>query len=725
MLKPIKVINKIILYCFYSLFLITPLIMTSITSELFEFNKMIFIYLITVIILFFWLTKMILLKKIIIKKTPFDIPILLFFLSQLLAMIFSIDRHTSIFGYYGRFNGGLLSIIAYIILFYSLVSNYWQLGEEIIFKFIKISIISSLLVILWGLPGKWGYDLTCLVFTGQLFNNCWTDQFRPAERLFSTLGQPNWLGAFLAINFFFGIYFFLTKKEKKSLILNTGYLLLNFITILFTRSRSALLSVVSGIILLVIYFIFFFHHRQTLTYYFKKLAVLVICLLSAVFIFKTGINQVDKLFSLDSYIFIFKTNNKSKIPHAVKQNKTTESKQFVTESGEIRRIVWKGAIELGKKYPLFGTGVETFAYAYYFVRPKEHNLTSEWDYLYNKAHNEYLNYLATTGFIGLGSYLLMIAAVIFIGVKKVFYGDKTDKILVVCLLLSYLIILITNFFGFSTTTINLFFYLLPALLIVKKEAPLSFSDKQLNNNLNNPSSTQKIFIFISSLFAVYLLFYIFRYWLADIYYAKGSNYYNIGRYQEAAGYLNKAIKLKYEHVYEDKLSYLLANLALINAYQKQEEATRQMIKLAQYYNQKSLRAAPKNVLYWKTQAKNSYIFYQITNDPAALQMGIQSLKTARYLSPTDPKIPNSLAIFYSLLADETKDKRLKKEYQNLSIKEINLAINLKANEKSYYLLKGQLLKKFSRREEAKKSFQYILDRFDANDAEVISELKNL
>ena len=54
---------------------------------------------------------------------------------------------------------------------------------------------------LWGLPGRFGYDMSCFLFLGQLNNSCWTDQFHPEVRMFSTLGQPNWLGAFLAVNF--------------------------------------------------------------------------------------------------------------------------------------------------------------------------------------------------------------------------------------------------------------------------------------------------------------------------------------------------------------------------------------------------------------------------------------------------------------------------------------------------------------------------------------------
>src|SRR5207245_1652543 len=42
----------------------------------------------------------------------------------------------------------------------------------------------------------------------------------------------------------------------------------------------------------------------------------------------------------------------------------------------------------------------------------------------------------------------------------------SKQLLLICLLCSYVTILVTNFFGFATTTINLFFYLIPGCLIV-------------------------------------------------------------------------------------------------------------------------------------------------------------------------------------------------------------------------------------------------------------------
>ncbi|MBI3619591.1 hypothetical protein HY214_00360 [Candidatus Roizmanbacteria bacterium] len=197
-------LDRVLRYVYLLLFFAVPLVMASWTSELFEFNKIMVIYGASVIVFFLWGFKMILHKKIILKKTPFDIPIILFLLAQILATIFSIDFHTSLFGYYGRFNGGLISIIAYLILYYGAVSNF---QASVVKRILLVSLAASGVAILWALPGKFGHDLSCLLFAGRFDNSCWTDQFRPSERLFSFLGQPNWYAQYLLIHFFLALYF--------------------------------------------------------------------------------------------------------------------------------------------------------------------------------------------------------------------------------------------------------------------------------------------------------------------------------------------------------------------------------------------------------------------------------------------------------------------------------------------------------------------------------------
>lgn len=666
-------INKIVRFLYYSLFFLTSLIMFPYTSELFEFNKMLFIYSIATLVGFFLAVEFILSKKNPLPKTFFNW-VIAFFISTLLAStLFSIDRHTSLFGYYGRFNGGVFSIIAYIILFYGFVSHFnTQKNQE---RVLKTSLISSFLVILWGLPGKFGYDLSCYLFTQHLNNNCWSDQFRPQDRMFSTLGQPNWLGAYLAINFFIGLYFYISQKaDNKSHRLGViswlygGYLLINFTSILFTRSRSALMSWGIGMILFSVLITWFNMKIKTrLASFSKKLVVLgIVCFLS-ILIFRTGADKIDRFIPFQP-----KTS----------QQQVTKAPQLsseVTESLDIRKIVWKGAIQLGLNYPLFGTGPETFAYSYYQTRPVEHNMTSEWDFIYNKAHNEYLNYLATTGFIGFSSYFLMIGSVIYLFILK--FRDKDNQLLTISLFISWLTILITNFFGFSTTTINIFFYLIPGFLFMSEIEKKDVKNKTVN-------LFRKLLLLIPFCIATYIFVFLFNYFMGDITYSQADAYSKSDEYVQSFRLYDKALKLHKEHVYEDKLSYVLANLAVLSATDSDKSTPQKLIQASKAYNTLSLQASPQNPLYWKTQAKNYYLYYQITNNKKDLQSGLDALDIVEKLSPTDPRVDYTKTVLYDLLDNE-----------NQALSSINHTIELKADYRDAYILKAQLLRKYGKKDE--------------------------
>lgn len=704
-------------YLYYLLFFLTPFIMYSGTSELFEFNKMIYIYLITSSILCVWVARMVSQGRVLFKRTPFDIPIALFFLSQLLSTLFSIDVHTSIFGYYGRFNGGLLSLISYLILYYSFIELYDNKKEELsrcIINILKISIVSSTLVVLWGLPGRIGYDLSCLVFSGKLNNACWTAQFDPAARMFSTLGQPNWLGAYLAIIFFVILNHFFHASDKKKIQKHYfsyfGLIFLTLLAIFFTNSRSTIVSIIASIGFV---FLWILVKRKNLDLPFlkKKLILLFAGLIFCIIVFKTGINQIDRYLSLPQ----------PKAPVVVQTKTQTPPSAFkVSESIDIRKIVWKGAVNLGLQYPLFGTGVETFAYSYYFVRPIEHNLTSEWDYLYNKAHNEYLNFFATTGVFGLATYLLYIGTVITLGL---YWSYKSTSLLQLSLLVAWITILISNFFGFSTTTINLYFYLIPALLYSLEI--LKEKNVQLKKTETKTEKGNAIAYIAVGLFYVFLLQFFITYWWADTKYAQSEIYAKTNDYQTAYTLLNRAIQLHGDHVYNDKLSFDLANLALIASYQKDAKLSEELIKTSNSYNELALKESPQNILYWKTRIKNLYLFYQISLNKKYLTAGIEALSEAQKISPTDPKLPYFSATYYSLIFDEEKDPALKTELQKKSLDAIDLSLKLKNDYYESYYLKAQLLKKYKMKTQAKEVYEYILKNISPNNKQVQDELKNL
>lgn len=649
---------KHIRFFYYILFFATPLAMSASTSEIFEFNKMIGIYFCTMIIATLWSIDFIMHKRIIMKPRILFFA-LIFLITQIISTFTSIDPHTSIFGYYGRFNGGLLSIFAYIILLFVFVQVF---TKEDLKTLLKVSLFASLTVMVWGIPGRFGSDLSCALFTGQFTNACWTAQFQPEVRMFSTLGQPNWLGAYLAIHVFVGGFFLLNsllpkKTKEQSVTFNLeilktylshwnwgstfyfAYTLFTVLCIWFTRSRSSLLAVAIGFMAIIYVLLWKFY---------KKLAP----------IFIAGI--VLSVIAVAVYVTTL--------------DLSTIRQTNVTESFDIRKVVWKGAIDLGLRYPLFGTGVETFAYSYYFTRPVAHNLTSEWDFLYNKAHNEFLNYFATTGFVGLIAYMLFLGFALWIITKKSLAEEHAQPLaLYVCLIGALVTIHVTNFFGFSTTTVQLFFYLIPGFFIAwhTLEAPQA--------TIQRVGWMQKIIVIMIAIIGVAGCTYFMNYYRADKIYARVDAQLAASDYQSAISLLDNATQLHYEHVYEDKLSSTLASLAYVvhTSNPNEKDLAQKLITLAETYSTQTLVMAPKNVLYFKTLAKNSYLFYLITKDEKRVQQSIQALEAAKKIAPTDVKLMHTLALFYSNFLKDTQDAGKKAEYKKKALQELNTALHMK------------------------------------------------
>ncbi len=399
------------LYLFYLLFFLTPLLVTSITSELFELPKMYFIYTITILATSLHLLYIVNKKQVFLKPHPLIPALLVFLLSQTISTFFSIDKFTSFFGYYGRFNGGLLSTFCFVLLF--LIYNTYKTDSSNT-NLIRISLLSGFFVSIYAIGQHFGIDA-----------HLWQQDVK--ARVFSTLGQPNWLAAY------FCILIPLVFKHKNPKFYHYILFTLFCISLVFTKSQSGILSCVFSLFLIII-----FNLKNKKFYLLNLLFALIL------FIIPNPIQE--KIFP--------KSSNNQPI---VKPE--TGEVLNITASGDIRKIVWSGAINIAKRFPIFGTGPETFAQSYYWVRPREHNDTSEWNFLYNKAHNEYLNILANTGFFGFFSYIFLI----FTTIRHLLFLKKDWVIFA-----SFSSILVTNFFGFSISLVSLYFFLSP-LLCSKKD----------------------------------------------------------------------------------------------------------------------------------------------------------------------------------------------------------------------------------------------------------------
>lgn len=679
--------QKIIGLSFLTLFFLVPLVLCPLNFELFEYNKMMLTYAITIIIYTIWLAKAIWKRTISLTKTPLDLPLCLFLSFQILSTIFSIDPHTSIFGYYSRFHGGLLSTFCYLALYYAIVSWGREIGgQKLSLLLSKTILFSGALVAFYGIlqhpnplfrdpSGQWhGIDYQYWVQDVEL-------------RVFSTIGQPNWLAAYLAMLIPLAIFFMLTSKTLITKFLYFFLSSLYYLCLLFTNSRAGAGGFFIGFLLLLL---LLWRKRNLLS----RPSFFLLLLLIFTF---TLLTFISGQFLLKRFreIFAPKIFAVTQIPPG--------------ETGRIRKIVWKGALAIFKHYPLFGSGVETFAYSYYQFRPKEHNQTTEWDFLYNKAHNEYLNFLATTGIFGFLSYLFLILSFLFWSIKKLFSSlEPKSFFFLSALLSSYLAYLVQNFSGFSVVPIALFFFLFPAFAFL-------FTENLPAINLRLPRgrllpSLLLVFIFLISFF---LLKTLGKMWWADTYFAKGQALVQEGLFELSYPYLKKAIKLNPgEPLYFDQLAY---NAAVLATARQEETEILHLAQEAVSSLKKALSISPLNVNFWKTGIK---VFYQLGSlNDQFYQKAKECAKMAMELSPTEPKIPYNLGLIYLQLGEREK------AIDSLQ-KAIELKPDLRAPRYALALVYHQKATKSGKfRQKAIKELKYILQNIDPGDVEAQEKLR--
>jgi O-antigen ligase/Flp pilus assembly protein TadD len=751
----IKVLNFIIENSFYALFVLIPLILTPLTSELFEFNKMMLTYALTVIIVGSWLIRSVLQGRIKIKRTPLDIPLFLFLFSQIVSTLLSIDRHTSLWGYYSRFNQGLFSTLAYILLYYAFVSfagirmypNHFRINPNnkpfgkirmkirdnsdestsFVTNCLKWSLFSAFLVSTYGVLEHFGIDA-----------KYWIQDVQ--NRVFSTVGQPNWLAAYLValIPLTWALSFNSKLKTKNPPAEPAGlkqylcYLLfvVSYLCLLFTKSRSGLIAFTASFI--VFWSLNFWLFRVNLKIIKKSFIIITSCFIILTILvgspWTPNLNQLYDQWSMinDQPISTGKENTKSTQPSTI-DHQPSAIYYGGTESSEIRKIVWQGAIGIFKHYPFFGSGVETFAYSYYNFRPREHNDVSEWDFLYNKAHNEYLNFLATTGLVGLGSYLLIIIVYVFWSLKNLKCQSSNVKatskksklsdlscsfdlcVLRFALLSGFISIIITNFFGFSVVIIGLFFFLFPAMSI-----SLASSSRSANT-FPFPERKEAKVILVVFIFLVssYLLLSLGQIWYADTLYAKGKKANKKASFQEAARYLERAIALRGgEPVFHDEIADTYVNLSSLAEDVQEATLSAQMKDYALKESDQALKISPRNLNFLKTRIK-IYLTLATKNQEYYLD-ALSWLDRATALAPTDAKLVYNQAVIHFYLNQETT-----------TINYLKKAIELRPNYRDAHATLAIIYRLNEDYDQAEEHLKYILEKIDYKDQEVKDVLETI
>lgn len=641
--------DKIIEYSFYLLFLLVPLIISPLnTQNPFEFNKLLALYAVTAVIIGAWLAKAINESKISFRPSPLDIPLLGFLLILTLSTIFSTYVPLSLWGSAGLPSGALLPTITMIVLYYAFINHMSEKYK--ILNSLYILLIAGTLTALYGIAQHYNID-------PMLWN------LNVSVRAIGTIGQANGLATFLAALLPIPILIFFTEKNK---ILKgiSGILVFIFtLCLLYTNSRSGLIGLGIGggflITFLTIYSIKKNEKKVFLTN--LLLFTLLIGIIGSVYF--TGTKWIDK---------------GTESTHAVNIASSFQQ-EAVDSTMRSRKYLWKGAIDIWKKYPVLGSGPETFGDQFNLIHTKEANTTSLWNLYSTKAHNEYLHILATTGILGFISYLSIIL-VFFVWVfskvtKQILSETKSIDVislLSIALASGYIIIMITNIWGFSFIPTALLFFLFPAISI--NSYNLSSSPKIYTLPITTSAQFQKISYLLIPLFICIIWLIEFRIWHADIRYGMG--------FTEMSEDLLKAEKdLRWAVSLNPAEANYYAELSLSEAYisTKLPETDSEQIN---YYKQKSiediaksLKINPGNVYLWRKKAQIYYILS--SKDSSAIPGIFTAMDETIKRAPNNPIYYHDLAVILDELQHKKRD----------AIDMLNKSLDLKPDyyEARYYI----------------------------------------
>ena len=257
-----------------------------------------------------------------------------------------------------------------------------------IMRVYKVGIITGALLSTYGLV--------------QISGNDFVRWDNPYNSMISTLGNPNFASALLAVLFLLGLYGAALKNLPNIFKFLSIYLGISaLIAIVISGSRQGLLVIIfSAIFYLSIYSI--------LTN--KKNRFFISSFLGAIGVLTLlGMLQIGPLTSM-----VYK------------------------ESISIRGYYWRAGIEMFKDSPLTGVGVDQYGTFFKAFNESSYSLKYGNDISSSNAHNTFIQLFATAGiFVGI-LYLILVAYIFFVAINLLKKSDRSDQKIILGLLCTWL-----------------------------------------------------------------------------------------------------------------------------------------------------------------------------------------------------------------------------------------------------------------------------------------------
>ena len=190
--------------------------------------KLLFARLLIVVLLLLWLARVTVTRTLVVKRTPLDVPLLLFLASAALSTVLAENQNVAVFGTYARYDG-LLTLLTYAGL-------YWLAAQSLAGKEDALALVRVVLAS--------GYVVAAVAIVQSLHDSIHQGGIAPA---FGSMGNANVLGAFLALVATIAAAEFLATTSVAARILLGNVLLVSALALLLSVSRSSWLGTAVGL----------------------------------------------------------------------------------------------------------------------------------------------------------------------------------------------------------------------------------------------------------------------------------------------------------------------------------------------------------------------------------------------------------------------------------------------------------------------------------------------
>ena len=357
-----KIAQKFINLEVIALAFLLPLFFLPVTTEFFEFNKLILLAVGVVLGVLAWGIKAVTSGNLGIRRSPFDVPIATLWLVTLISAVLSEHLMTSLAGNYLRWHPSLATVTIFTVFYFLLTTNL----ERWALKYIGYALLASSAVA--------GLLFIPQYFGANLFGQEWS-----SGRTFTLLGSPNTLALFL------GVIAPLALREilirEKLWIKLVGFVL----TLLLLFTLTLLNSAVGWIALAVSFIVSlsgldFVEIKKSLPYLLVASASLIIFIV---------------------LILVPPVRNHTPFKNGPPQ-----------EIGLDLRTSWSVSATSFRQRPLWGSGPGTFLFDFTRYKPLSYNYTPLWSIRFDKPISEYLLAFAEMGLLGVLAYLFLIVTFI-------------------------------------------------------------------------------------------------------------------------------------------------------------------------------------------------------------------------------------------------------------------------------------------------------------------------